>query len=262
MSMFSWLFSPRKSSAASLPSESSGLSRVEPTRPAAPARKLPVPLPENPQAGNRKHERLARREMLYAVVRDAMSRAGVLSSGYKFKVLSLDTQGRQFLIMMDVARGFGEDAARLSEIEALIAQSARARHEILVSAVYWRMNEHVAIGLPQSRPQARPAAAAVAAQATLPPIMATPAKAAVAARPPLPGHDPLREDEVAAFKRALAMGASAQPTAIPAVEAADPAKVAPVARSYTLLTGYEDTEMTEGRTDDPDLSGTQYGQLN
>jgi hypothetical protein len=33
----------------------------------------------------------------------------------------------------------------------------------------------------------------------------------------------------------------------------------PSTRSYTLLTGYEETEMTEETN--PDLSGTQYGTL-
>ena len=55
-----------------------------------------------PGAANRKHERLERRELLYAVVREAMIQGRVLSSSYKFKVLSLDARGRQYL-MMDLA---------------------------------------------------------------------------------------------------------------------------------------------------------------
>ena len=68
---------------------------------------------------------MERRELLYTVVRDAMVRAGVLSASYKFKVLSLDQRGRQFLVMMDLAREYGGETARLSEIEALIAQTPR-----------------------------------------------------------------------------------------------------------------------------------------
>ena len=89
---------------------------------------------------------MERRELLYAVVREAMVRAGVLSSSYKFKVLSLDPRGRQFMVMVDLAEGAASDTSRLAEIEAMIAQSAKARYEIVVSAVYWRANEHVAIG--------------------------------------------------------------------------------------------------------------------
>ena len=54
---------------------------------------------------------MARRELLYAVVRDAMTRAGVLSAGYKFKVLSLDARGRQFLVMVDLARNHGGETS-------------------------------------------------------------------------------------------------------------------------------------------------------
>ena len=142
MSLFSWLFPAPKPVKAH--PESSGLSRMEATRPVArSAKDGPV---NNAQPANRKSERMARRELLYSVVRDAMTRAGVLSSGYKFKVLSLDARGRQFLVMVDLARDHGGETARLAEIEASIAQGAKSRHDILVTAVYWRMNEHVAVG--------------------------------------------------------------------------------------------------------------------
>ena len=60
---------------------------------------------------------MARRELLYGVVREAMVRAGVLSSSYKFKVLSLDARGRQFLVMVDLSHGAGGETGRLAEIE-------------------------------------------------------------------------------------------------------------------------------------------------
>ena len=72
--------------------------------PPAPAIALPFGAAPPPNPANRKHERMARRELLYAVVREAMVRAGVLSSSYKFKVLSLDPRGRQFLVMVDLAQ--------------------------------------------------------------------------------------------------------------------------------------------------------------
>ena len=152
MSLFSWMFTGRK---PATPPESSGLSRMEPTRPAKRSADKDAAL-NNAQPANRKGERMARRELLYAVVRDAMTRAGVLSSGYKFKVLSLDARGRQFLVMVDLARNHGGETARLAEIEALIAQGAKARYDILVSAVYWRLNEHVAVGEPKAQVQQRP----------------------------------------------------------------------------------------------------------
>ena len=152
MSLFSWMFTGRK---PAMPPASSGLSRMEATRPARRSADKDAPL-NNAQPANRKGERMARRELLYAVVRDAMTRAGVLSSGYKFKVLSLDARGRQFLVMVDLARNHGGETTRLAEIEALIAQGAKARYDILVSAVYWRLNEHVAVGEPKAQVAAAP----------------------------------------------------------------------------------------------------------
>lgn len=154
MSLFSWFSrkpAPPKAKPRSAGAEPSGLLNADATVPLAPGRPgqpllQPVP-PEH--AANRKNERMERRELLYTVVRDAMVRAGVLSASYKFKVLSLDQRGRQFLVMMDLAREYGGETARLSEIEALIAQTAKTRYDILVTAVYWRINDHVAVGLPQ-----------------------------------------------------------------------------------------------------------------
>lgn len=82
----------------------------------------------------------------------------------KFKVLSLDQRGRQFLVMMDLAREYGGETARLSEIEALIAQTAKTRYDILVTAVYWRINDHVAVGLPQKGITPTPVPSAAAPQ--------------------------------------------------------------------------------------------------
>ena len=167
MSLFSWFSrkpAPPKAKPRSAGAEPSGLLNADATVPLAPGRPgqpllQPVP-PEH--AANRKNERMERRELLYAVVRDAMVRAGVLSASYKFKVLSLDQRGRQFLVMMDLAREYGGETARLSEIEALIAQTAKTRYDILVTAVYWRINDHVAVGLPQKgiTPTTVPSAAA------------------------------------------------------------------------------------------------------
>ena len=154
MSLISWLPSKKMPAPAVIHAESSGPSHMKPTRPMTSGRRLlhqnPTPA-RNAQPANRKGERMSRRELLYAVVRESMGRAGVLSASYKFKVLSLDARGRQFLVMIDLARGHGGETDRLAEIEAVVAQSAKARYDILVTAVYWRMNEHVAVGLPSAR---------------------------------------------------------------------------------------------------------------
>ena len=122
MSIFNWFTSKPPVQTASVP-DSSGLGHVDATVPLMPSDRLRVkqaPVPVS-NAANRKNERLERRELLYAVVRDSMIRAGVLAASYKFKVLSLDAHGRQYLIMMDLANQSAGDTGRLADIEAMIA---------------------------------------------------------------------------------------------------------------------------------------------
>lgn len=164
------------------------------------------------------------RELLYTVVRESMNKMGVLSSSYKFKVLSLDPRGRQYLVMMDLQRLQTGEVARMAEIETVIAQTAKARHDILVTAVYWRLSEQLASARPPGRP-----AAAVASK---------------------PAFEPIQSDEVEAFKRALA--SAPRPTA----------RAGELLQSGPILppgeTGFADTEVDERATP---LSTTQYGDL-
>ena len=179
MSLFSWFSRKPSPSKPRSPIEPSGLLNADATVPLAVGRNPALEPRPVEHAANRKNERMERRELLYTVVRDAMVRAGVLSASYKFKVLSLDQRGRQFLVMMDLAREFGGETVRLSEIEALIAQTAKARYDIAVNAVYWRLNDHVAVGMPQKAPVPRPQAAPAAAAAS-----GAPAPRAAATPPP------------------------------------------------------------------------------
>ena len=239
MSLFSWFSrkpAPPKPRAAQ---EASALLKADATVPLQMGRLgKPQAEPQPPEhAANRKNERMERRELLYTVVRDAMVRAGVLSASYKFKVLSLDQRGRQFLVMMDLAREYGGETVRLSEIEALVAQTAKARYDILVTAVYWRINDHVAVGIPQKgvSPQA---AAAPAAQAPVrrpvPPAVAPAVVPTPAVRPAAPAADigmatmPLRRPQSVATAPAPLLPASG-PRAPVAAPAPAPTH-APVAR--------------------------------
>jgi hypothetical protein len=86
---------------------------------------------------------LQRRELLYGIVRECMTASGMLSSTYKFKVLSLDSSGRQYLIMIDVPRQYMTDPEHFVNMEGAIARSAKERFEMLVTAVYWRVNDMV-----------------------------------------------------------------------------------------------------------------------
>lgn len=282
MSMFSWLFPADKSSKAH--ADSAGLSHIEVTRPIVRRTDAKDEAANAVRPGSRKSERLARRELLYSSVRDAMTRAGVLSASYKFKVLSLDARGRQFMVMVDLAREYGTDTRKLAEMEALIEQGAKARHQILVSAVYWRLIEKAAVGVAQTPSRAHPPLAAVpretpaaapepaaapAPRAVTPGAGANPESAAAGQRAPW-RYDPIQADEVAAFKSALAAGA-ANPAAVAAAavgvsHAASATTFEGSARqgpqSYTLLTGFEDTEMPDPELLKPALSGSQYGDLN
>ncbi|HSV82208.1 MAG TPA: hypothetical protein VLK85_23695 [Ramlibacter sp.] len=236
MPLIEWFSARRKPE--SLPStiSSTGMSRADVSRPHPAAAR-----PNN--NGNahaaRKQERKARRELLYAVVREAMVRGGVLSSTYKFKVLSLDSVGNQFLVMMDLARAANSDCAHLSMLEAMIAQSAKSRHDIQVTAVYWRLNDSV-VDSSFVPSQQQPASAA-------------PQKETVAAGPQpvaLPLQQPAREasasdalepEELDALKLAFSAGATAKGE----LALANVNQPAPAGRGQTRPTGFEDTVLAD-----------------
>ena len=219
MSLFSW-FSRKPAPPKPRPAaEPSGLLNADATVPLHPGRMgKPLVEPQPPEhAANRKNERMERRELLYTVVRDAMVRAGVLSASYKFKVLSLDQRGRQFLVMMDLAREYGGETVRLSEIEALIAQTAKTRYDILVTAVYWRINDHVAVGIPQK---------GVAPQGAALPVPAAPVAAAPVRKPPVAAPAPVVAPANPIFPIASAPAPTAAPVAAAPQRPASPPLVA------------------------------------
>jgi hypothetical protein len=88
----------------------------------------------------RKVDRMGRREALFGIVREIMLRSGILSSAYKFKVLSIDQKGRHFLVLLDLSLDLAhsEPAERLLEIEKMIAETSMSRMQVVVQAVYWR----------------------------------------------------------------------------------------------------------------------------
>ena len=248
-------------------------------------------------AQQHRSERLERREQLYAVVRDAMVRAGVLSASYKFKVLSLDQRGKQFLVMVDLAREYGGQTGRLNDIEGLIAQTAKTRHGVAVAAVYWRINDHIVAntadkglapsgtGLLAPMPLQAPAPAATAAaftaqsaEAEAPPLQPGTAATGLAhmqsssdfSEPPAdtadrlaaPRFDPIEADEVAAFKRALANAAARTPSAVPPLGAT--VHSGPQRHASSSNSQFPDTvlpQSPEQRARNADLSSTQYGEL-
>jgi hypothetical protein len=273
------------------------------TRPIFPAnaKQLANKAPASPSTRlieQRRTERNARRELLFQVVRESMVRVGILSAAFKFKVLALDQRGRTFLVMIDLSTEFAGETSKLAEIEALIAQTAKSRYELIVQAVYWRFYDTIISGSAIPRAQF-PNVPASMMGATVNTRAPSPTPSMPAAAPPAPvrspvmmpgaaSAEPVEIDEVEAFKRALTSGAkgamrsplggpatpaakgtpapvalSPNSTAAPrTVDLAAAAKASALAAIHNklLLTGYEDTEMHD---DDPApaLSITQYGEL-
>ena len=245
MSLLQWF--SRKSTPASDLTQSSGLGHVDATVPMHGSAKgtLPSMPASSGAAASRKSERLERREKLYAVVRESMTSAGVLSSRYKFKVLSLDSRGQQYLIMMDLARQYAGEVTRLAEIETLIAHNAKSQHDILVTAVYWRVNEHVTTS--GSQVPLAPITAPAAAPA---PVPAAPAVALAPAHKS--DYDPIGADEMAAFKQALASAPEGGRLSAPGEI------IRSNRRNPNPEPDFQDTELDDRHAP---LSGTQYGDL-
>ena len=228
MSLFNLLFKKPANFSTSAPVESSDLGQADATLPLQGASESR----HRESAGglaDRKHERVERRELLYAIVRDSMTRAGVLSAHYKFKVLSLDSRGRQYLIMMDLPQDQAENPARLAEIEGLIAKSAKISHEIVVTAVYWRFNETVTSGLSKS----------VVPHFAPPPATLAPAKPVVESK---------LEEELIVYRQARSVASSESGSDV--TQRAARAKAAAM---------FQDTEIQNVPAP---LSNTQYGDLN
>jgi hypothetical protein len=261
MSLFSW-FSKTNPPGADAASPGAGLRYGGGPVSASVPQAKGLTLPQDPSA-TRKSERIERREQLYGVVRDAMTRAGILSTGYKFKVLSLDPRGRQYLIMMDLVDQSAGDADRLAEIEALIAQYAKTRFEILVTAVYWRVNASVTAGLSSAKPAAAAPASRPAPLSATPsrpsaavPVAAGAAMASVAVAGQSSRYEPIQDDEVLAFKNALASAAPASGLV------ASGEIVKSGRRNPAQPQEFENTELLDHDDKISPLSSTQYGDLN
>lgn len=238
MSVFSWLF---------------GKSAPEPSSPGAPAvtkgappKSVPGPASVDPLS-DLKHQRHERRENLYDVVRNVMLRSEVLASHYKFKVLSLDARGRQFLVMIDLLGDQVLAHERWSAVEQLMAMTAAQRYDLQVKAVYWRLVPHTVAEA--ARPSAPPVSHPMTAEAKL-------VAAGVTVAPVRPGFDPIDNDEVMAFKKAIsdASPGDQSPSKPGQVVTSGPRKPAPPP-------GYEDTQLLEPDDAASPLSRTQFGGL-
>ena len=170
-----------------------------------------------PLISPRRGRRILRREQLFSVVRESLIRAGVLSTSYEFKVLTLDVTGDAFLVLIDLslpAQAMPDEY--LLEIESWVQQSARIRHDMEIRSVYWRrkaLHDQVGMALKaavssQTRRETVPretvplAAAAVSPSRPMPvgSPTAIPRPQITSSREPAQG---VGADEVEAFRRAL-----------------------------------------------------------
>ena len=125
------------------------------------ASKTPAHSATGPETGPVKmnlEERMEfRREMLYEAIRVTMHAHGILSASYKFRVVRNDKRGHQYLVLVDLSTDFLHNREgspeRLVAVGAAIVKNAAARYHLLVSGVYWQVNEQI-VGFEASRPGA------------------------------------------------------------------------------------------------------------
>jgi hypothetical protein len=98
-----------------------------------------------------------RREMLFEAIKVTMQAHGILSASYKFRVVRSDKRGHQYLVLVDLSTDFLHNREgrpeQLAALGAAIAKNAAARYHLLVSGVYWQVNEQLR-GFEASRPAA------------------------------------------------------------------------------------------------------------
>lgn len=187
-----------------------------------------------------RRERSSRREQLHVIVREAMVRVGILSAGYKFKVLSLDSSGQRFVVMVDLAPAYAADTSQQRSIESLIAELARTRMDAGVHAVYWRVNGQIQTA--QVPDSVKPKGGLVAGTA-----------GSASVQPALGGRafEPIDSQEMDAFKQAVSQFGAASAGA-----------PRPSHRAQLLGPGSGHEEGDEFAVSGLGaLGGTQYGEL-
>jgi hypothetical protein len=243
-------FSKKPPTASAEELDSSGLDVSDATMPLLTPAQAKNQLDSAGAAVDRRNARLERRELLYSVIRECMTQAGILSQSFKFKVLSLDSHGRQYLVMMDLPQQLAPLTGHFSDIETHIARNAKTRHGILVTSVYWRIHEQVTAG-GTTTSHTSPKPAVVLAEE----VEKIPAK--VLTKEPAKEHakesavDGALAAEMDAFKKASA--------ATPAASAPTGELLRSGTRNPHPMPSFADTEINPQYA--TPLSSTQYGDL-
>ena len=221
MSIFNWFSHPAQ---ANSPNPSNP---EEPGRTPTGRKKESAPPPKDSeidQRSDRTKMRHLRRDQSFVAIREALTRAGILSSNYKFKVFSEDLSGSEFVVMINLVTMLGDPPPSLNDMEAVIIDNAKARFDIVITAVYWRITEIAAAG--------KPAAPLVAARAPVP----------LAKSKSKSSHDTIDADEVLAFQQAL-VAASAQGQTAPLEKESKDRLIKP----RTQPGDFEDTQLVESK---------------
>jgi hypothetical protein len=156
--------------------------------------------------------------------------------------------------MVDLLDANALPASRFLAVEQLIVSHAAQQHGLFVKSVYWRSNEalpeaqHAPIA--SARPEVREVPSAVVA-----PPAAVPAPPIPSTSRPKKAYEPIDQDEVLAFKKAI--GALPGDTV-----KSQPGQVrSSGARKPGYVMGYEDTQLLDQDDVGVPLSRTQFGEL-
>jgi hypothetical protein len=152
-----------------------------------------------------------RTQMVYKSVRDTMASIEVVSQMYRVKVLPSDERAHQFYIMIDVAKSFtvGKrvDINGFSGIEKLISHNTFELFGVAVSGIYWRTDDSVNVfELMSLGKGTRKKMMEEAFKDTTPESYIVDYRKA-----PRREFEPLLEDEIAAFRAAIAKGLKPPP---------------------------------------------------
>lgn len=128
------------------------------------SKETPKSGPETAPVKMNLEERMAfRREMLYEAIKVTMQASGILSGSYKFRVVRNDKRGHQYSVMIDLSTDFMRNREgqpeQLHAVGAALTRNAMQRYGLVVSGVYWRVNEQMP-GFDRNRPEPAPAAPA------------------------------------------------------------------------------------------------------
>ncbi len=88
-----------------------------------------------------------RREMLYDALKVTMEAHGILSSSYRYRVVCEDRRGHQYSVLVDLSADFmfnrEGNPEQLLSLGEWIRKNAAVRYNLVVTGVYWRVNDGV-----------------------------------------------------------------------------------------------------------------------